>query len=67
MAQKKLFVPGISCQHCVINITRALSAVKGIQSVSGDPTSKTITVEYTAPADEKTIRNTLIEIGYPAE
>ncbi|MGQ9555709.1 MAG: heavy-metal-associated domain-containing protein [Anaerolineae bacterium] len=67
MAQKKLYVPGINCQHCVMNITRALSAVKGIQNVSGDPDSKMVTVEYTAPADEKAIRNALIEIGYPAE
>ncbi len=67
MPSLKLYVPNISCQHCIRTITRELSALSGVASVNGDPGTKMVTVEFQPPASEKEIRNTLIEIGYPAE
>ena len=67
MPRVKLFVPGISCEHCVRSVEKAVSDVEGVSKATGDVASKTITVDYTAPADQKAIRNALIAIGYPAE
>lgn len=67
MPKMKFYVPGIGCDHCIRSITQALKGVKGVHSVSGDVASKTVTVDFDAPAGEKAIRDALIEIGYPAE
>jgi len=67
MARVQLFVPGIGCEHCLRSIGKALLALKGVSNVTGDVATKTITVDYVAPADKRAIRDALIEIGYPAE
>jgi copper chaperone CopZ len=47
-------------------IKRELGAVTGISKVEGDPGSKSITVEWQAPATEEKIKATLKGINYPA-
>lgn len=49
-----------------MHIKRALSAMDGIESVEGNPDTKGIVVEVTAPASDEMIRDTLVSIGYPA-
>jgi hypothetical protein len=41
--------------------------MSGVQSVDGAPESKTVVVEWDAPASEDTIRAKLQEINYPAD
>jgi hypothetical protein len=43
-----------------------LSEIEGVNAVDGNPESKTITVEWEAPATLEIIRNTLNEINYSA-
>ncbi len=66
--EKTVFsIPNISCGHCVMAIKNELGDLEGVQSVEGDPGSKTVTVQWNAPASQDKIRSTLKEINYPAE
>lgn len=67
MSTQTFNVPNISCGHCVNSIKNELEEIEGVTSVSGDPGSKTITVEFGGGVTEETIRKTLREINYPAE
>ena len=66
MESKTLKVPNISCGHCVMAIKKELSEVKGVTSVEGNPESKSITLDWEAPATLDKIKDTLKEINYPA-
>jgi copper chaperone len=67
MAQEKLNVPNISCGHCVSAIESELTDVTGVSSVKADAETKTVVVEWDAPASIEKIRATLAEINYPAQ
>ena len=66
METAKLSVPNISCGHCVMSIKNELSEMKGVSKVEGDPASKSVTLEWDAPATLEKIKDTLKEINYPA-
>jgi copper chaperone len=51
MAQTILNVPDISCEHCQMTITRALTPVEGVRSVDVDIPNKHVTVDH----DETTV------------
>ena len=59
-------VPNISCGHCVHTIQMELSELEGVSSVKASAETKQVMVEFDAPADEKKLRETLLEINYPA-
>jgi len=63
---KSFQVPNITCHHCVMTIKRELGELSGVTSVSGDAETKTITVEWSAPATWDGIKSLLAEINYPA-
>ena len=66
MEKKTLSIPNISCGHCVMSIKKELSEMEGVSKVEGDPGSKSVTLEWDAPATLEKIRDTLKEINYPA-
>jgi copper chaperone CopZ len=66
MEYKKFSIPKLSCGHCVMTIQKELSALEGVRRVDGSPQSKTIEVEWDAPATEARIRGILGEINFPA-
>ena len=66
METKTLNVPNISCGHCVSAIESELSDLEGIRKVAADAQTKTVTVEWEAPASITDIRDALKEINYPA-
>jgi copper chaperone CopZ len=65
MEKKTVTVPNISCHHCVMTIQREIGALPGVKRVEGDPASKTVTVEWQAPATWDMIAATLTAINYP--
>ncbi len=67
MAQATFNVPNISCGHCVSAIESELSEMAGVASVKADAGTKTVTVQWDAPASIERIRATLTEINYPAQ
>ncbi len=66
MEEKTLSIPNITCGHCVMTIKNELGALDGVRSVDGDPSRKSITVTWEAPATLEKIHQTLQEINYPA-
>jgi copper chaperone len=66
METKTLSIPNISCGHCVMSIKKELSEMEGVAKVEGDPSSKSVTLEWDAPATLERIKDTLKEINYPA-
>ena len=67
MEKVKYSVPSIHCGHCVKTIEMELSDVKGVTSVKADLDSKTVEVDFAAPATEELVLATLKELNYPPE
>ena len=67
MAKQTFHIPKISCGHCVMTIQNELNALEGVRSVDGAPDTKTVVVEWEAPASESVIRERLQDIDYPVE
>ena len=65
MTTKTFEVPNISCAGCVQAIKIELTDMPGVASVSGDPASRRMQVEFTAPATWDNIVAALNEIEYP--
>jgi len=59
-------IPNISCGHCVMTIKNELSELPGVSAVDGSPETKTVDVQWEAPATLEKINATLKEINYPA-
>ena len=66
MSQATLTVPNISCGHCVSAIESELAEMEGLTSVKADAETRTVMVQWNAPATLEGIRTTLTEINYPA-
>ena len=67
MEEKCIYIPNISCEHCVSTIKRELSEIEGVKAVDGNPAAKILTIQWNAPATWESLRETLDEIGYPPE
>jgi copper chaperone len=64
MTTERFQVPGISCQHCVNAITNEVSALSGVQRVSVELDSKTVTVEHAESVPSAAIVAAINEAGY---
>lgn len=65
MTTVKFNVPNISCGHCVHTIQTEVADLEGVKSVKADAMSKTVVIEFDAPATSDKIRQLLAEINYP--
>ena len=61
---KSIKVKGMSCQHCVMAVTKALSAIDGIKDVQVDLKSGEASYEETKPVDFKIIADAVKKAGY---
>lgn len=60
---KTLKIEGMSCQHCVKRIEKALNALKGVQAtVSLENKSAQLIIKKAI--DEKLIRSAIEDLGY---
>ena len=57
-------VRGMTCNHCVMRITKALSGIDGVRNVKVDLEGGTVTFEEDTPIDMKTAAARLDEAGY---
>lgn len=62
----RLSVPGISCHHCTMTITRETKDISGVEKVDADVASKTATYVLKDENVLTEVKKTLMEIGYPA-
>lgn len=65
MTSKSFEVPNIGCAGCVAAIKMELEDLAGVSVVTGDLSSKTMQIEFEAPATWDGIVKTLNEIDYP--
>lgn len=61
---KSVKIKGMSCQHCVMAVTKALEAIDGIKNVSVDLKTGTATYEEIKPVDAAVIEQTIKKAGY---
>jgi copper chaperone len=61
---KSIKIKGMSCQHCVMAATKALSAVDGIKNVQVDLKTGVATYEEVNPVDAKVIAAAITKAGY---
>lgn len=57
---------GMTCQHCVASVTKELSEIAHVTSVSVDLPSGTVTVESDVPIPEDEIIAAIDKAGYSA-
>ena len=57
-------VKGMSCQHCVASVTKALSEIAGITDVQVDLEKGEATFNEQSPLDEQVIRDAIARIGF---
>lgn len=61
---KKIRIKGMTCQHCVMAVTRALTAVDGIANVQVDLKTGIATYDETKPVEAKLIAGAIQKAGY---
>ena len=66
MESKTFTVPNISCGHCVHTVQMELGDLVGVRSVNAEQDTKLVTVSWESPATWEQIKQTLVEINYPA-
>ncbi len=62
-----LNIPAISCGHCVMTIKREIGELPGVKAVEASAETKTATFTLETEAILATVKETLVEIGYPAQ
>jgi copper chaperone len=68
MEMKTITVEGMSCQHCVNAIKKALGELNGIGKVDVDLQSKEVTVEMDPKVNTmETIKETIEDQGYDVQ
>ena len=63
---KTIRIEGMSCQHCVMAVTKALSAVAGIRNVKVDLARGEATYEEDKPVDIELLREAVRKAGFQA-
>jgi len=57
-------IKGMSCQHCVASVTKALSEIKGITDVQVNLEKGEATFNEQSPVDNDTIKEAITKIGF---
>ncbi len=57
-------VKGMSCQHCVASVTKALSAIKGLTDVTVNLEKGEATFKESSPVPGQTIKDAISKIGF---
>ena len=66
MKQETFSIPNISCGHCTASIENELKELEGVTTVKGDIESRSVDIQWAAPATREQILAMLKEINYPA-
>jgi copper chaperone len=59
-----LKVKGMSCQHCVMSVTKALSQLDGIKNVQVDLAKGEVRFDNTKSIGSDPIKKAIIDAGY---
>lgn len=61
---KKIYIEGMSCDHCVNHVTTALIEVDGVKDVKVDLQGKVAAVEMADNVDDQKLKDAVEEAGY---
>ena len=61
---KSIKIKGLSCQHCVMAATKALSALDGVKDVKIDLKTGVATYEEVKAVDPKLVAEAIKKAGY---
>ncbi len=61
---KKIYIEGMSCDHCVKHVTNALIEVDGVKDVKVDLKGKVAAVELAGNTDDRRLKEAVEEAGY---
>ncbi len=65
MTHKNINVEGMTCEHCVDTVTKAVNTLDGISQVSVDLDKKQVTVDFDeSRTDMNAISTKIIEVGF---
>ncbi|MDK2902377.1 MAG: copper chaperone [Clostridiales bacterium] len=67
MAQMVFSVKGMSCDHCVKNIEKAVKTLDGVDDVRADLDTKEVTVKYSGDVNGEDIKKAINDAGYSVE
>jgi copper chaperone len=59
-----IIVKGMSCNHCVMSVTKALESIPGAAAVTVDLLSGKASFEETAPVDLAVVKKAIEKIGF---
>ena len=57
-------VKGMSCNHCVMSVTKALEALPGVSGVKVDLLSGKASFEESAPVDQAVVKKAIEKLGF---
>jgi copper chaperone len=57
-------IKGMSCQHCVMAVTKALGEIEGVRNVEVDLGKAEASFEQTAPVSMETVKERVRKAGY---
>jgi copper chaperone len=57
-------IEGMSCQHCVMAVTRTLAAIEGIKEVQVDLAKGEATFREEKPVDRALLKERIAKAGY---
>ena len=61
---KKVFIEGMTCDHCVMHVEEALKEVCGIKSAKVDLEGKVATIELAHDVEDEKIKEAVADAGY---
>ncbi len=61
---KRVKIKGMSCNHCVMSVTKALSEIEGVEDLSVSLDAGEATFQERAPVDIRLVRQKIREAGY---
>ncbi|MBI5966246.1 MAG: heavy-metal-associated domain-containing protein [Deltaproteobacteria bacterium] len=60
----RIKIQGMTCQHCVMSVTKALGSIPGIKNLRVDLVKGEATFENAQNASRQSIRKAIEEAGY---
>ncbi len=63
---KTIEVKGMSCQHCVMSVTKALSMVPGVEDLQVDLGAGKASFNEAAPVDMAAVKKAITDAGFEA-
>ena len=65
--EKKLFVEGMMCQHCVAHVKKALEGIEGVEEAVVDLESNSATAKLSADVADQVLVDAIVDAGYEAK